>query len=178
MQLDQGAPEWGPLLNILQAGFLVESRLGLSVRAFARETLGFDDAYIEGRISTVFLDSEPVDDIDTALVWEGSRISLSAAMPGLVGAVMRRNSAYASFRKGISYGDKGTLTGGESRSGRGRVRVKLFNSIMVERGPGILGRGIILEAAELEAALPGAAAGGGESPGPDGLVELKVTPRK
>jgi hypothetical protein len=176
LRLDPGAPEWGPLLNALQAGVQVETKLGLSVRAFARETLGFDDAYIEGRISTVFLDSEPVDDIDAAIVRSGSRIALSAAMPGLVGAVMRRKSAYASFRKGISYGDKagdGVVTPADT--GLGRVTVKFFNSIMEEQGRAILAKGVILEAAALEAIAPGAA--GEAAPAAGELVALRVSPR-
>jgi hypothetical protein len=173
LRLDQGAPEWGPLLNALQAGVGIETRLGLSVRAFARETLGFDDQYIEGRISTVFLDSEPVDDIDAATVRAGSRIALSAAMPGLVGAVMRRGSPYASFRKGISYGDKpGDGPPAEADPGSGLVTVKFFNSIMEEKGRAILGRGVVIGALELAAIAPDAM--GGIPPAPGELVSLKV----
>jgi len=158
-------PEEAPAL--LQEGFLVESRPGLSARAFMRETLGLEDEYIEGTVSTVFIDSQPVDDIDAATVGPGSLIALSAAMPGLVGAVMRRGSPYASFRAAISYGagdDAARPRGAAgapraSRDGEILVRVRLFNSVMRERGPGILARGVLVEterAARLLAGRPGA----------------------
>jgi hypothetical protein len=104
LRLDEGDPLWPELVNLLQAGFWIEAPGPRSVRAFMRETLFFDDDYIEGSISTVFVDSQPVDDLDAALVGPGSRLALSASMPGLVGAVMRIKSPYASFRSAISYG--------------------------------------------------------------------------
>jgi len=45
---------------------------------------GLDEDYVTQRISTIFLDGKPVDDIDTLLVRDGAVLSLSAAMPGLV----------------------------------------------------------------------------------------------
>ena len=152
---------WGAALAILQAGFSLRARRGMSARVFMREVLGFPDAYIEGVVSTVFLDDSPVDDIDTARLAEGSRIALSAAMPGLVGAVMRRHSPYAALRETISYreggGAEGSSEGGARRDGSGlesaesaggppeiRVGVKLFNSVMSGRGPEVLARGIVL----------------------------------
>jgi hypothetical protein len=104
LRLDEGDPLWPELVNLLQAGFWIEAPGPRSVRAFMRETLFFDDDYIEGSISTVFVDSQPVDDLDAALVGPGSRLALSASMPGLVGAIMRIKSPYASFRSAISYG--------------------------------------------------------------------------
>ncbi|MDA8409499.1 MAG: hypothetical protein M0001_03805 [Treponema sp.] len=159
---------WGAALGLLQAGFSLRAPAGMSARAFMREVLGFPDAYIEGAVSTVFIDDSPVDDIDAARLVEGSRIALSAAMPGLVGAVMRRHSPYAALRESISYregeggagGGGGRVVGndraaGEGRGGGGgggaapapevRVGVKLFNSVMVDRGPEVLARGIYLE---------------------------------
>ncbi len=175
------APEWEGLLNLLQAGFYLDAEVGVSAREFIREALGFEDAYIEGRISTVFLDSEPVDDIDAAIVRDGSRLALSAAMPGLVGAVMRRKSFYAAFREGISHGHRAAedpspaeIEGaGASEPRRGRVLVKLFNSIMDERGRGVLERGVILEGGELARALAGSAESRTDET-PHSLVALKV----
>ncbi len=145
-RLDAGDPAWDRLMGLLQAGFAVDSPAGLSLRDFMRRTLRFPDDYIEGSVSTVFLDSKPVDDIDAAGVAEGSLVALSAAMPGLVGAVMRRNSPYASFREAISWGPDGHT--GSSIGDSCTVRVKLFNSVMRERGPDITSRGIIVRAAE------------------------------
>ncbi|MDP3176443.1 MAG: hypothetical protein Q8M76_00980 [Spirochaetaceae bacterium] len=165
--LPGGDQAWSGLYGLLQAGIALESRAGLSLREFMRETLFFPDPYIEGAVSTVFLDGKPVDDIDSARVGEGSLVALSAAMPGLVGAVMRRNSPYASFRESITYGagaegGSGLRPGGDGRDAdaaagreapRCAVRVKLFNSVMRDRGPDILSRGVIVSAGEAESAL-------------------------
>ncbi len=161
-------PRWGAALAILQSGFSLRCRGGLRVRDFMREVLGFEDAYIEGAVSTVFLDDSPVDDIDAALLREGSRLALSAAMPGLVGAVMRRHSPYAAFRESITHREgEAEGQGEEEGAGRGAegspsgpgeigVRVKLFNSVMRDQGPAVLARGIILGAEEALEALASA----------------------
>jgi len=163
LTLDGRDPLWPELVNLLQAGFWIEAWGERSVRDFMREALGFEDEYIERSISTVFVDSQPVDDLDAALVGPGSRLALSAAMPGLVGAVMRIKSPYASFRSAISYGaagGEGAAAGGTAAAGPaggagigaaagGLVSVKLFNSVMAERGPALLGRGLLVDASEL-----------------------------
>ncbi|HUX36588.1 MAG TPA: hypothetical protein VMV44_01680 [Rectinemataceae bacterium] len=160
-------PRRGAALAILQSGFSLRSRAGLSARGFMREVLGFEDSYIEGSVSTVFIDDSPVDDIDAAILREGSRIALSAAMPGLVGAVMRRHSPYAAFRASITHREgegeargAGEAGGGAEGSPAGPgeigVRVKLFNSVMRDRGPAVLERGIILGAREAAEALASA----------------------
>ena len=61
------------------------------------------------------LDGKPVDDIGAALVQDGSTLALSAAMPGLVGATLRRGGAYSSFRSAITYHE----TGERLRAGEG-----------------------------------------------------------
>src|SRR6185369_92588 len=104
----------------------------------------------------IFLDNRPVDDLERSLVHQGSRVTLSAAMPGLVGATMRRSGFYASLRQGISHAEPG----GESEAGEGTIRLKLFNLLLPELGPVILGRGILLRPAEL-AGLSGARLGWG-----------------
>lgn len=152
--LPAGDPRREDVLSVLQAGFGMEARVGTSARAFMREVLLFSDDYIENAVSTVFLDDKPVDNIDQALLAEGSRLSLSAAMPGLVGAIMRRGSPYASFREAITHRgeshagvdspESASSDAGSSLADRILVRVKLFNSVMRDRGPGVLARGIVL----------------------------------
>ena len=94
--------------QLLQKGFRVEGNVGCSVRAFLCEQHGVAPEYLEKRIQTIFLDGKPVDDVDTAIVEDGATLSLSAALPGLVGAVMRRGGYYAPMRDQISY--KGEFT--------------------------------------------------------------------
>jgi len=164
LELARADVRWGAALGILQSGFWVVAREGISPRSFMRTALGFPDEYIESEVSTVFLDDKPVDDIDGATLVDGSRLALSAAMPGLVGAVMRRHSPYAAFRETISHrgsaagaaagstaGGPGMVAARAGKSSAGgeaiRLRVKLFNSVMRDRGPEVLAKGIFLDAA-------------------------------
>ena len=101
---------------------------------------------MDGRISTIFIDSKPVDDLNTAVIEDGATLALSCAMPGLVGAVMRRGGLLSSFRSGISYSHtvkKDTLR-------PGCIRVKLFNMLIKELGPVFLKAGIEVDVADLD----------------------------
>lgn len=127
---------------LLQQGVTVRSRVGCSIGEFLREELGAAAGTIE-KIQSVILDGRPVDDIESALVKNGSVLALSGAMPGLVGATLRRGGAYSSFRSAITYHE----TGQEYASGEGYVEIKLFNLLMAELGPVLLQKGVILSSA-------------------------------
>jgi hypothetical protein len=141
----------GNMFTILQDGFMVRALVGRSIGEFLREQYGLSGEYIAKRISTIFLDGEPVDDIDAATLRDGSTLALSGAMPGLVGAVMRSGSYYASFRYSITHRDSGKTVKEEE----GVIRVKLFNIIMSELGADFLRRGIYLNAIALRDFLSG-----------------------
>jgi hypothetical protein len=181
--LEEGDSAWEGASALLQAGFLLESRPGPSAREFMREALGLEDGYIERTVSTVFIDYAPVDDIDAARLKEGSLIALSAAMPGLVGAVMRRKSPYASFREAISYSRReaeGPAPSTAGAVGPILVRVKLFNSVMRDRGPAILAKGVLVEeeaAAALLAGRPEALGGAVAAAEGTALIRLRVRAR-
>jgi hypothetical protein len=86
-----------------------------------------------------------VDDIDTALVRDGETLALAPAMPGLMGAMLRRGGYYAPMRSGITHrGDTAPRGIGE-----GRITVKLFGMALRELGPKLLERGIEVDAADL-----------------------------
>jgi hypothetical protein len=137
-----------PLINrfflLLQQGVRVRRRVGCSIAAFLREELGAGPATIE-KIQSIMLDGKPVDDIGSALVQEGAVLALSAAMPGLVGATLRRGGAYSSFRSAITYRE----TGKACMPGEGWVNIKLFNLLMAELGPGLLRQGVFIRAEDL-----------------------------
>jgi len=130
---------------LLQQGVAVPVVIGCSLRSLLCDQFSIPAEYVTGRITTIFLDSRPVDNLDSAVIREGSRVTLSAAMPGLVGAVMRSGGFYASLRQGITH------TGADSATAakKGMIRLKLFNLLLAELGPLILARGVILERAEL-----------------------------
>lgn len=130
----------------LQGGFTVEASVGCSIREYLYEQCGIEQEYITKRISTVFFNQKPVDDMDSAVIHNGSVLALSGAMPGLVGAVMRVGSFYASFRSSITY--KENLK--DRKQEQGRIRLKLFNMVMRDLGPGFLERGIYTESGGLK----------------------------
>lgn len=130
---------------LLQKGVTVPATVGCTLESLLCDHFAIPADYVTERITTVFMDNRPVDDLDRTIVQEGSRITLSAAMPGLVGATMRRGGFYAALRQGISH----VLESGSAAGECGTVRVKLFNLLLAELGPLLLARGLILEPGEL-----------------------------
>jgi hypothetical protein len=128
-------------LNLIEHGFKLKIKAGLSIRELFCDQLGISDDYFENRIQTLFLDGKPVDNVGTARVYDGARIALSAAMPGLVGATFRKGGRYASFRGTISYSEAKNA----SVRGEGEITLKFFNMIAKELGPAFLQKGIIIE---------------------------------
>ena len=131
--------------HILQKGFMVRARVGCSIEDFLCQQQNISPKYIAQRIGTIFLDGQPVDDIAAAQIEDGCTIALSGAMPGLVGAVMRRGSPYASFRDSITY----SKANPGSQPEEGRVRLKLFNIVMNDLGPRFLKNGVFLNSSDL-----------------------------
>jgi hypothetical protein len=130
---------------LLQKGFALGVLAGCPIRAFLRNGLSLTDEYIEARIQTVFLDGKPVDDIDGALIRDGSTLALAPAMPGLMGAMLRRGGYYAPMRSGITHHSDAAPQG----IGEGRITVKLFGMALRELGPKLLERGIEVDAGDL-----------------------------
>ena len=130
---------------ILQQGFRVTARVGCALRKLLCEQFALGNDYVTDRITTIFLNGKATDDLDTAIIRDGATIALSAAMPGLVGATMRRGGYYAAMRSGITY--TADQEGGENAIGS--VRIKLFNMLLPELGPDFLKRGVVLEAADM-----------------------------
>lgn len=139
------------LRRILREGVRINALIGSSVRAFLCDQLGLTDEYVMERISTIFLDGKPVDNMDEATLHEGQVLALSAAMPGLVGATMRRGGFYAAFRSAITY-HPDTV---HDSTATGTIILKLFNMVAEEIGGLILGRGVMVHSEELKDLLPG-----------------------
>lgn len=147
---------WRSLDGLLQRGVWWRSITPTPLLPFLTGQLGLGEAYVRGRIETIFIDGMVVDDLDGSVVRDGSTVTLSAAMPGLVGATLRRGGYYKAMRSGISWstlGDGG-LPGGVAP---GLVRVKLFNLILREVGPHLLARGVLVDAAAAAETLGGLA---------------------
>jgi hypothetical protein len=135
------AGECPKFVGLLNAGFMINVRVGESVKTLLCDRLGLDRSYFDERIQTLFLNSKPVDDPATAVVKNGSILALSAAMPGLVGATFRKGGKYRWMRSSISHPDDSDMTAGKT----GWVTVKLFNLILKELGPFFLEAGVWLK---------------------------------
>ena len=128
-------------LRLIQSGFMVRAVTGVSIKSFLCRQVGLSEDYFEERIQTLFLDSKPVDDVTAACIRDGSRLALSAAMPGVAGALFRKGGRYSAMRKGISYESHDVISDEEV----GWVTIKLFNLILKELGPFFLSKGVWLE---------------------------------
>jgi len=133
-------------LPLLGQGFTVKRPAGASVEDFLCRSCGIAQDYLRDRVQTVFLNGKAIDDLAAAVVSDGSTIALSAAMPGLAGAVLRKGGAYAAMRRQISH----TSPGGSRAGGPVSVSIKLFNLVARELGPGFLEQGVLIRGADLQ----------------------------
>ncbi len=126
---------------LLQQGVMVRCRTGCSVAAFLKDELKAGEETIE-KIQSIILDGKPVDDLEAAWIKDGSTLALSAAMPGLVGATLRRGGAYSSFRSAITYHETKEAYEPED----GVVKIKIFNLLMSGLGRDLLKGGVMVPA--------------------------------
>jgi hypothetical protein len=138
--------------GVLQRGVAVRARAGRSVERFLQDDLALDPRYVAERITTVFLDGQVVDRLGEATLADGALLALSAALPGLVGATLRRSGYYAAMRSTITH--RVSLPPATPEAGA-LVRVKLFNLLIAELGPVLLAHGVVLPRGEAQALLAG-----------------------
>ena len=124
--------------KLLEQGFIVTTQAGCSIKNLLCKQLGIDEAYLDKRIQTLFLDGKPVDKVEKAYLHNDATLALSGAMPGLVGATLRKGGTFAAMRNTISYNDEASV----NASGKARVKLKLFNMVLKELGPVFLKSGI------------------------------------
>jgi hypothetical protein len=132
--------------GLFSSGVMVAGRTGCSLRDFVCEQLGIPEDYLEQRIQTIFLNGKAVDDYEAALVTDGASLALSAAMPGLVGAVFRRGGFYAGLRSSVTHQSDDTAACAMD----GTVTVKLFNLTVKELGPLLLANGVRVGGKDLQ----------------------------
>jgi hypothetical protein len=131
--------------ELLQRGVRVKALIGSTVQSFLCDGLGIDPQYVEERIQTVFLNGKAVDDPSSAIITDRSTIALSAAMPGLLGATLRKGGYYSRMRSEISYPGEGEIQPHE-----GWVLLKLFNLLPREIGPLVLQKGVAVKGKDLQ----------------------------
>ena len=130
---------------LLQQGLRIETPVGGSVQDFLVRQLGLNPEGIDEKIQTVFLNGKVVDDLDSAFLTDGASLALSGALPGLVGATMRRGGFYSTLRNSI------TFQGGPGFQGsqKGAIVLKLFNILLQDLGRPILENGFMIEESKL-----------------------------
>lgn len=143
IQADHQLPEL--FLPLLEKGGSLEVLVGITLRELLVDQLEIDNAYIESQIQTIFINARAIDDLDQTVIQDGDVLALSGAMPGLVGATLRRGGKYAVMRKDIS----GTAVTSTPSVSRGGIRLKLFNTILYDIGPAIFSRGVSVLVADL-----------------------------
>ena len=130
--------------TVLQAGINITAPSGENLASFLGRLPGFTREYIIDDIQTIFLNGTAVDDLQTPLTGGNPVLALSAAMPGLAGAIFRKNSFHAALRTAVNEiqtasRDQETVI----------VTLKLFNSIARDRGPALLAGGVRIGAGSL-----------------------------
>ena len=124
--------------RILQQGFTLRTTVGRSVAAILFQELGLSGEFLDAKVQTLFLNGKTIDDPHSAVVSDGAVIALSSAMPGLVGATLRRGSTYAAMRSQITHNGSAVPLAESD----GTVIVKLYNLLLDEVGAPLLQRGV------------------------------------
>jgi len=140
------------LAVLLQYGIFCPVQGSQSVQAFLLAQPGLSRAYIEAKVKTIFVNGQPADQLET-MVTAGDTVALSAAMPGLAGAIFRRQGLHASLRSKPGQIDTATLgkTTDNSRasSDQGYICLKLFNTIACDLAAIFFSDGVLLPARAL-----------------------------
>lgn len=127
--------------TLLQSGSIFSINQKETISSFLLSLPGFTEDYIINRVQTIFLDGNAVDDLSISFTNPESVLAVSAAMPGLAGAIFRKNSMHAALRSGSTlYSDSDQSNVNVS------VTLKLFNMIAIERGIELLQNGITVYA--------------------------------
>lgn len=130
------------LATLLQRGFIVPCRKPISLHELLLGLPGFDLHYIENRIATIFIDGWAADSL-RQLLEPGSTVALSAAMPGLAGAIFRKNSPHATLRSTPAKAPT------QNKNQHGFLTIKLFNMVAADTVAPLLHHGILMKNATL-----------------------------
>lgn len=136
--LEGSAKDICDLSSVLQHGITCPCDKTLLLLDFLLGQPGFSADYIEKTVQTIFVNGVAADRLDIELQG-GDTVALSAAMPGLAGAIFRRQGIHASLRSR----PQGRSEGKESQAGA--ITLKLFNSIATDRIIDLLQTGIYID---------------------------------
>lgn len=143
--------------RLLQYGVALRVPAETRVVEVLRDVLRLDEQDLDF-VQTVFLDCSPLDDLERARLRPGSVLAISAALPGLVGAVMRRSGALARLRESINLREASEPSN-PATSEQIELTLKLFNLLQERLGPRLLAQGVSTSATRLAAFLESLAPG-------------------
>jgi len=129
------------LASLLQRGILVPCSRPINLEALLLDLPGCDRDYISRTIETIFVNGTAVDSL-TVQLHPGATVGLSAAMPGLAGAIFRKGGPHAGLRSQ-------PFATRNADPGEPYIMVRLFNQVAVDLAGPILGRGAIMRGAAL-----------------------------
>lgn len=130
--------------TVLQSGIEIKTAHGETLGKFLSNFPGFTAKYLADTVQTIFLNGTAVDDLSLPLTGNNPVLALSASMPGLAGAIFRKNSFHAALRT-----DTKTLPSESEQKESIFVTLKLFNSIARDRGADLLKTGLCLQSKQL-----------------------------
>jgi len=133
-----------PIGLTLQQGVWVEipdTVTASTVSGFISHLLNVTPQEFTEKIKTIMVNNQVVDAPESTPVRSGDTLILSGAMPGLVGAMLRCDSPIGVMRASITASGAAISTNSES----GRVRIKLFNTVLRDYGEQLLKYGFYLE---------------------------------
>lgn len=122
-------------------GFQINIETGATLFDILCCQIGIPETYINDRVQTVFLNGKAVDDPAREIVNDNAVIALSAAMPGLAGAVFRKGGMLSSMRSSHEISSPDDAAAKQ----QGVVILKLFNLIASDLGSDFLNKGILVK---------------------------------
>jgi len=136
-QLTLTLPEEGVagFASLFQHGILFAVDRPVALLPFLLSLPGFTAEYTEKTVQTIFINGVAADSLDRSLP-AGSTLALSAAMPGLAGAIFRRQGLHGSLRS------QPEAKVASAQSASGFITLKLFNSIATDRASDLLVQGV------------------------------------
>ena len=123
--------------SLLQHGILYPVQQPVPLVPLLLALPGFTAEYIEQTVQTIFINGVPADSLQREL-GPGTTLALSAAMPGLAGAIFRRQGVHGSLRTRPQ--EPSVAVGMQE----GYLTLKLFNSIAFDRIGDLFTQGIVI----------------------------------
>jgi hypothetical protein len=128
---------------VFSYGTLHAIETGVSLGDVLCRQFGMDRTYVDAQIQTVFVNGRAVDAVDETMIHDGFVIALSAAMPGLAGAVFRKGGSLKSMRSSFTRPESLLHQSVPS----GSITLKMFNRVAADLGPIFLKRGVRIQKA-------------------------------